>query len=830
VADAELRIYLAAAPGAGKTYAMLDEAQRRASRGTEVVIANVATHGRSGVAARLEGLPRIPPLAAPTGLDGAIDVAAILARRPKVVAVDELASNNPEGSQNAFRWQDVAELLSHGISVLTTINIEELESVAEVARDLGFEPTARVPDRFVQRATQVHFVDQTPEAIRRRLAHGNIYSASELDAATTRRMSEETLRVLRELALAWMLDHARAERGRTSEIGGPRVVRERVVVGLTGGPTGDAVVRRAAHLAGRLQAELIGLHVRSAAEVGSDANAQLERDRATLVALGGSYHEVASNDVASALVAFASAQDATQLVLGSTRRTRWVELIRGSLINEAVGLAGIDVHVVSTPSAPSLGDGRLRDAARPLSRVPSPFGVRRSRLAWVLSFVAPCAMTAVLWLSRSVVDLSSQLLLYLVAVCVVAVFGGVRPAVVAALTSSVLANWFFTPPVHTLAVDHVEDIIALVVFLTVGIVIGSAVSMMARRSAIAASARSDAGTLAAMAGAVAGSTEPMPEVLQHLADVFGARGAALRRPGGGREPVEQVGEPFDVGSVSFPIGNAHTLELLDPTRTLDASTLDAFTDQIAIAIEQGGLRRAAEYAEAMERSNRLRAGLLAAVSHDFRTPLASIKAAASSLRQRDIEWEPEVREELLATIETGTDRVIALVTNLLGMSRIQAGAVEPLLEPTSLDEVAHKAVAGLEERGRRVRILLEEQVPLVRADAALLERVIANVVDNACTWSPAESDIRVDAVEHVSTVDLRVVDRGPGIAVDERDSVVLPFHRAGEHPRSDGAGLGLAVAHGFVELMHGRLTFDDTPGGGTTVVISLPRAGVRRYG
>jgi two-component system sensor histidine kinase KdpD len=423
--------------------------------------------------------------------------------------------------------------------------------------------------------------------------------------------------------------------------------------------------------------------------------------------------------------------------------------------------------------------------------------------------------------------LSGALLIFLLAVVTVAAVGGVWPALAAGVAAFLLANWFFIAPLHQLTIHEGKDLIALVAFLLVAGLVSALVNAAARRSAEAARARAEAETLARLGAQLMTEEDPLPLLISTLRTTFGLRAmAVLQRRGDGWVVETTSGAPVpetpEAGDLSIPIDAEMELVVVGPGLAAeDLALLQAFTGQLALALERRQLRAEAAVAAGLAEASDLRAALLAAVSHDLRTPLSSIKAAATSLLQEDVEWTPQATHELLATIDEETDRLNTLVGNLLDMSRLQSGALELTMRDIGLEEVVPAAIKGLGERGHSVAMSVDETLPRVHADPALLERAVANVVDNAVAWSPPDQPVRVEAGAVAGRVDLRIVDRGPGIPVDQRERMFLPFQRLGDQSNGTGTGLGLAVARGFVEAMGGEITVEDTPSGGLTMVVSL---------
>ena len=454
---------------------------------------------------------------------------------------------------------------------------------------------------------------------------------------------------------------------------------------------------------------------------------------------------------------------------------------------------------------------------------------RRLASGLLLGLVGLPLLTVALTGLRSHVDLSSVLLLYLLVVVVVAVVGGFVPAASAAVGAFLLANWYFTPPFHRFQIAKQADVLALVVFVAVAGVVSALVDLAARRRVEATRARAEAEALARLGGTLLHGHDPLPELVEQLRVTFGLDSVALLRrdrQGWGIEVVAGHTAPIRPEYATDAVElDPQTMLALTGRRLAsnDRRVLRAFTDQLAVALESRRLSRAAADAALLAEANQLRTALLAAVSHDLRTPLASIKTAVTGLLQDDVALPPEATAELLATIDQQTDRLDRLVGNLLDMTRLQTGALSLHNRPIGMDEVVPAALASLADHGRGVQVDVPETLPRVHADPGLLERAVANVVANALTWSPPDRPVQVTAARHGDRVELQVVDHGPGIPPGDRGRLFQPFQRLGDASGS-GVGLGLAVAHGFLDAMHGQITPDDTPGGGLTMRITLPIA------
>lgn len=837
-----MRIYLGAAPGVGKTYAMLGEAHRRLERGTDVVVGFVETHGRAKTAALLDGLEILPRrrLEYRGHEFTEMDVDAVLARKPEVAIVDELAHTNVSGSRNAKRWQDIEELLDAGIDVLSTVNVQHLESLNDVVeRITGAHQHETVPDEIVRRAEQIELVDITPEALRRRLAHGNVYPAHRVDAALANYFRPGNLTALRELALLWVADQVDValQRYRTEkQITDTWEARERVVVAITGGPESETLIRRARRVAARAGAELMVLHVLRGDGLAGVGPQGIARLRTLADDVGATFHTVVGDDVPTALLDFARGANATQLVLGTSRRSRWARLVDEGIGSAVVRASGpIDVHMVTHDEA---GRGRrLRFGRSPLIRA-------RQLVGWALAAAAPALMTVIGVLLRDHVSMSTDVVGYFLVVVLIAVIGGLGPALLAAAISAGLLNFFFTEPYYSLQVAHSENVITLVVMAIVAVLVALVVDSSARRGELAARARTEAALLASYARTVLTHPRPLDRLLTQVRENFGMSSVALlERRDGDWHQVTCVGAPGcrmpDEADVDVPVTDDVHLALRG--RILPAAdrvVLEAAAGQALLTLRQQ--RTALRAAEATRRAEatQLRTALLSAVGHDLRTPLTSIKAAVGSLRAPDLRLSAEDRSELLATIEESTDRLTSLVNNLLDSSRIAAGAVQPVLRPVGYDEVVAHALSGVDGKVR-ISVDVDEHLPHVVADPGLLERVVANVVDNALRHgvlapprpvdvdgdgriAPDEPVIAIRASAYGDRVELRVVDHGRGLSKKAIDTVFTPFQRLGDRDATPGVGLGLSVAKGFVDAMGGAIRAEHTPGGGLTIVISLP--------
>jgi two-component system, OmpR family, sensor histidine kinase KdpD len=822
-----LRIYLGSAPGVGKTFAMLNEGRRRKQRGTDVVVGLVETHGRSNTAAQIGELEVIPTKTFDyrgTTLRE-MDVEAILRRKPEVVLVDEYAHTNAPGSRNEKRWQDVEELLEAGIGVISTLNVQHLESLNDVISQItGVTQRETVPDAIVRRADQIELVDMSPEALRRRLAHGNVYPADRIDAALSNYFRPGNLGALRELALLWVADRVEETLSSyltTHGITDKWETRERIVVGITGRPGGDTLIRRAARMAGRVGGDLVGLHVSSQDGLVTEDTEALAAQRDLVEQLGGRVRDVVAASPAEGLISFARAEKATQLVLGASRRSRWHELWHGSFAHRVIRGAGdIDVHVIA--------DHEVSHHRRP-ARAGAPSRSRRL-VAWSLIVIGLPALVAVTLPFRSSLALSTELLLHLSLVLTISAIGGRIAAAAAAVVASLLVNWFFVHPYNTFTIEQPENLVSLVVFVAVAVTVGSLVDVAARRAHEAQRSRVEATALARSAATLAADPEPLPGLIEQIRQTFQLDRVRLVS----KSTIDNVYDtgidpPASPPTATLPVSNAlaggRTLELYG--RELsgdDERVLRALADQLAVAIETSHLGKEAAEAEELAEIDALRTALLRAVSHDLRTPLASIKAMASGLlHSDDVRWEPDQVKDALVTIDEETDRLNRLVGNLLDASRLQTGALAINVQDVDITDAVGATLDSIGGDADRVEVTIPDGLPLARCDPALFEQSLYNVVTNALRYA-ATSPVRLTAAVLGEEIHVCTIDRGPGIPTALRSRVLAPFQQLGDDRSADGVGLGLSIAHGFVRAMNGTLSFDDTPEGGLTVIIALPIA------
>ncbi|WP_432994695.1 DUF4118 domain-containing protein [Dactylosporangium sp. CA-233914] len=826
MARGRLRIYLGAAPGVGKTYAMLAEGQRRRSRGTDVVIGFVEPHARRLTAAMTDGLEVVPRRACE--YRGAqfteMDLDAVLARQPQVALVDELAHTNVPGSRNAKRWQDVEELLDAGINVVTTLNIQHLESLNDVVQQItGVTQAETLPDAVARAAEQVELVDMTPEALRRRMVHGNVYPPDRIEAALTHYFRPGNLTALRELALLWLADRVeeglqryRAEHG----IGTGWETRERILVALSGGPEGETLVRRAARVAERIHgADLLAVHVMPCDGLADRSHLALAAQRALVESLGGRYYQIVGGDVAKAIIEFAQAENTTQIVLGASRRGWPMSALAGEGVGARVTrLSGpIDVHMVTHEQA--AGPPRLWPP-----RAGRGFGLRRhlAGAALAVLLLAGFTMAGLQWRFT----LSSALLCDLLALLAVALTGGMYVALAATLAAALSAGYYFAPPRSRPAVAHPADVAALVVFVVVAILVSWAIETAARQTRRAARASAEAGALSALASAALGDPA-LPAQLEQIRQLFGLDAVSLleRRPAGGPgqrwHVLASSGDqpPEDPAEADTSVPVQPTLTLAGRGRLLsdaDQRVLVACAAQIAAGEDRRQLAAYAADADQRSVADSTRTLMLLSTQRELRAPLAQLRDTLARLETGDGQ-----RRRLAAAGQSSLARITTILTDLQHLGRASTGALDIHLRPVELDDVLSAMLDDLGPGDRDIVVDTPDELPDVIADANLLTRAVTTLAANAVDRSPRSAPATVTATVLPDRLSINVIDHGPRVPDrPERGPADAARAATGLDP---ARSLPVCAARALTEAMGGAAQCHATPGGGLTVSLTLPR-------
>lgn len=868
-----LKLFLGAAPGVGKTFEMLMTAQAKRRDGLDIVVGVVETHGRAETEALVAGLEVIPrrPVPYKGRLLEEMDLDAILNRRPRVALVDELAHSNAPGSRHAKRYLDVEELLAAGIDVYTTLNIQHVESLNDVvAKITRVRVRETVPDSIIDRADDIEVIDITPDDLIQRLREGKVYVPRTAERAIRHYFSAGNLTALRELALrltAQRVDDQLLTHMQAHAIAGPWAAGERLLVCVNEHPGCAAVVRYARRQAERLRAHWTAIHVETTHAL---RLSEVERDRIAdalrlVEKLGGEAVTVPGRDVADTVVDYARSNNVAHIVIAKSSRPRWAELLHGSVASALIRRAGdISVHVIAGDSGDPIPPKTVRTEPR-----------RAAAFEWWPFLAATgyaAAALAVGKVLQQVLDVSNVALVFLTAVLTSAVTGGLLPSLYASLVCVLAFNYFFLPPLYTFSITEPENIVALFFFAVVALI---ASNLTARVRAQAVAARRRAKTtedLYRFSRKLAGVVT-MDDLLWATAYQIAAMlkvHVVLLLPVGNRVevragyPPEDILEDADLAAATWawennrPAGRgADTLPgakwLFLPMRTgrgavgvvgIDTGLpggrpgtlltpderrlLDALVDQAALAVERVNLAEDVDRARLAAETERLRSALLTSVSHDLRTPLASILGSATSLTSYGPMLDEEARRDLAATIQEEAERLNRFIANLLDMTRLESGAIRPRTSPVDLAELVGSALerAGKILAGHRVEVDLASDLPMLELDAVLFEQVLFNLLDNAAKYAPAGSRIDVTARRVNGQVRIVVQDEGDGIPRADVERIFDKFYRVHAQDRQRaGTGLGLAICRGFVEAMGGTVVAGNrTDRSGAVFTLTLPAA------
>ncbi len=830
-----LKVFFGAAPGVGKTYAMLEAARALRAGGADVVVGWLETHGRAETAALAEGLPALAPRAAE--LRGVtlreLDLDAALARRPGVLLLDELAHTNAPGGRHAKRWQDAEELLEAGIDVWTTLNVQHLESVNDlVQRITGVTVRETVPDHLLDEADAVEFVDLPPGELLRRLGEGKVYVPDQAARAVQQFFREGNLTALRELALRRTAEHVDAAvRGYRLDhaIEETWPVAERVLVCIRPNPESPRLVRGARRLATRLRAEWIAVWVESPGQPALSAEERRHLANAFALAeqLGAQTATITGPSVSEAVLRFARERNVSKLVLGKPAHPRWRDRLRGSLVDDLVRASGeLDVFVIAGET------GDAPEAAR--ARRSPPRGYLFAGAVVVGATLVSIPLAAVL-------DKLNLVMIYLLGVVLVATRYGRGPSTLAAVAGVAVFDFFFVPPHLTFAVSDTQYVVTFAVMLIVGLLVSTLAARVKDIAEMALQRERRTQALYALSRELNGLRDPRDVATagaRHAAQALGGAAAVLLpRPEGGLEPVGdseapfaaapnesavaqwalEHGHPAGAGTDTLPAAAALyeplagsrgplgvlAVEVPAASRPLapeQRELVSALGRQIAAPLERARLAREAEQARVAAESEKLRSSLLSSVSHDLRTPLAAITGAASALRD-DPEPAPALVHELASTVFDEAERLNRLVRNLLDMTRLESGTLEPRRDWHSLEEIVGSALARVERHAgaNRFEARVDAALPLVAVDAVLVEQALVNLLENAVRHGGREGTVRVDARRQGDVAVVEVSDEGPGFPPEEAERLFDKFHRRAGGP---GSGLGLAISRAIV-VAHG---------------------------
>ncbi|HEX4335526.1 MAG TPA: sensor histidine kinase KdpD [Polyangiaceae bacterium] len=861
---AKLRIYLGYAPGVGKTFSMLSAARELRESGKDVVIGLVETHARYDTAALVLGLEMLPR----RKIDykgrtlEEFDLDAALARKPRVLLLDELAHTNAPGARHAKRWQDVLDLLDAGIDIHTTVNIQHVESLNDVVAQITtVRVRETVPDSILARADEVELVDLPPDELLARLRDGKVYLTEQASRAVDNFFRRGNLLALRELALRRAADRVDLDilaHREANAISTTWPTQERILVCVGPSPASARLIRAAARMAVRLHAPFVAAYVEAVTgpSMSDEDRERLEAHLRLAESLGGDVARLSGATIARALVAHARRENFTRIVIGKPTHSRLRDLVRGSLLDEVVrGSGEIDVHVIS-------GEGVV---APPPRTADGKSGARIDVLAYAAAAGLVTAATSVSVLGRNVFALPDEAMLYLMTIMVVAARLGRGPSVLAAALSVASYDFFFIPPFYTFAVSDARHTLTFSMMFGVGLVISGFTLRIRRQEQEARSREEQTSALYGLSrelGNAVASDEVAEVIASRTAKTFecsaavivaGAEGALKVAAESGEVPwspqeqavarwVLEHARPAGLSTDTLPGARVTCLPMSSGPVVLGVLALtqrpakrgfaeyrsfnDAFVRQCAMALERARLAEEGRAAALRARTEEMRSSLLSAVSHDLRTPLAAITGAGTMLRDESVKPTPAQEAELLATIVEEAERLERLVTNLLDMTRIESGAVKVKREWVPLEELVVSALARLEPKldHRQITTELPDDLPLISVDPVLFEQVFLNLFENASKYTPPGSPLEIRARAQGSEIVVEVADRGPGLRVGEEAHIFEKFVR-GARASGGGVGLGLAICRGIVESHGGTLSAENREGGGALFRITLPILG-----
>ncbi len=858
-----LKIFLGAAPGVGKTYAMLEAAQVRKHEGVDVVIGVVETHGRPETEELLEGLEIVPrrKIEYRGKVFEEMDLDALLARSPQLALVDELAHTNLPGSRHPKRYLDVEELLAAGIDVYTTLNIQHLESLHDtVAQITGIRVRETIPDRILDLADEIELVDLPPEELLQRLREGKVYVPEQAQRAIQRFFRLGNLTALRQLALrrtAERVDEQMQTYMQAHAIPGPWPAGERILVCVSSSPHSARLVRAARRMADRRHAEWLAIYVETPrhhrlSDVDRDRLAQTLR---LAEQLGGEVVTIPGQNVAEDLIRYAQSHNVTEVIIGKSLRSRWSELWRGSVVYDLIRKSGnIDVYVIN-------------EADESPQRTPtSPVLQRPAIHAYFLSAGAVCLAGVAAKILESFVALPNLSMVFLMAVLFSAVTWGLGPSIFASILSLLVYNFFFVSPVYTFTVANPQDILALVIFLITAVLTSNLAARVRHQADAAKHREARTAALYALSRQIAvapGLDDVLRAIMTQVAQILGAKVVALLPEADqlvlkGGYPADirltaaeraaatwawQHNQPAGRGADTLPGGEWFYLPLRTAQSTVGVlglqfetpetvlapdqrRLLEALAGQAAVAIERTRLVREMEQARLLTETERLRDALLSTISHDLRTPLVSIIGAVSSLLTYGATYDESARRELLLTIQEEAERLNRFVSNLLDMMRLESGALEPKREWVEIGDVIGTALSRLTHtlNQHQLAVEVDPNLPMLRLDFVLAEHVLVNLLENAAKYSPPQTTIHVRARREGPSIVLEVADEGIGIPPSERERIFDKFYRVQRGDRQGaGTGLGLSICRGIIEAHGGHISASSPANGkGTIFTVTLP--------
>jgi two-component system sensor histidine kinase KdpD len=858
--QARLKIFLGYAAGVGKTYAMLEAARQRRHEGRDVVAGYVESHGRQETDALLEGLEVIPPtLIMYQGVSlPELDLDAVLARKPQIVLVDELAHTNAPGSRHDKRWQDVEELLGAGIDVYTTVNVQHFESLNDVVTQItGIVVRETVPDRLLDEAAEIRLVDIPPEELLQRLSEGKVYVPEKAAVALRKFFQPGNLIALRELSLrrtASRVDGQMRAYMEAKSITGPWPAGERLLVCVSGGPSSEKLIRTTRRLADELNSSWLTVYIETTGSAGhiQENRERIWKDLRLAESLGSQVASITATSVSQAIIEYAVRHNVTKIVVGKPTRPRWRDFLRQPLVDQVIRLSGaIDVYVVSI----ELTEQRTVKGGKP--RQPIALTVyMKSLIAVVLATLACEAL-------RPFLAPTNMVMIYLLAVVMAALRLGRKPAILTAFLSVVAFDFFIVPPRLTLAVADTEYLITFVALFSVGVIISTLVAKSRERADALREREVQTASLYYLSRDLAGAggiEVIMEAVVRNVGESLHCKvvillpeGERLELKAGSpgltldvkeqavadwafrnRQPSGRGTDTLGSSALLYlPLqGSATLLGVLGVKLDNEAEhrspqirrLLDAFASQTAMAMERVQLGKQAEQAQILQARETLERALLNSISHDFRTPLSSITGVLSSLKDEGEHLSADIRRELLETASEEASRLNRFVGNLLDMTRLEAGKLALKKELCDVQDLIGCALAALEPRisSRDIAVRMLPMLPLVPMDLVLMTQVLVNLLENTLKYSPSGTPVEIIARTDAPWLIIEIADKGHGVPDQDLKRIFDKFYRIPVPEGAGGTGLGLSICKGIVEAHGGSIRAENQSGGGLRVIIKLP--------
>jgi len=859
-ARGKLKIFLGYAAGVGKTYAMLEAAQSRKADGIDVVVAVIETHGRVETEALLPGLEVIPRKQIEyRGVKlTEMDLDAVLARRPQLALVDEHAHTNAPESRHPKRWQDIDELLNAGIDVYTTLNIQHLESFRDIiAQITGVIQRETIPDRVLDEASEIEVVDLPPEELLLRLREGKVYIPEQAVRALEHFFEAGNLIALREITLrraANRVDEQMREYLETYSTPELWPVTERLLVCISGGPNSERLIRTARRLAEELKTEWHALYVetRENDRLTQENRERIWRELRLAESLGAKEVTTLTTDSApAAVIDYARKHKITKVIVGRPTRPRWREWLRGSFVDQLLRRSKeIDVYVVS------------EENAKKEKTIPSQ-SVRVPWRSYLTSLLLVAGATGASEIALEFLSSTNMIMFYLLAVVVAALRLGFRPALLTALLGVLAFDFFLVPPYFSFAVTDTQYLITFAGLFTVGAVISTLVARARSQTETIKIREAQTATLYALSrdlSSAASLNDILNAVIRHVGETLNAQ-IAILLPEGESLNVQTSSSGFSLGEKQKSVAlwtfrngqmagkgtdtlssaellylplqtggrvvGVMAIKLSNSDEGLAPETrrlLEPFAIQAALAIERAHLAQKAEQAQLLQATERLERSLLNSISHDLRTPLSSIMGALSSLRYEGNSPEAESKRELMDLAWEEAGRMNRFISNLLDITRLEAGVLKIKREPYDVQDLLGSCLASLEPRlkERKVKINLPPNLPLISMDSVLMAQVLINLLDNAVKYSPPEGTIEFSARTRENWLEVEVADQGPGIPEEYLMQVFNKFFRLSRHEKFSGTGLGLAISKGIIEAHGGKIWAENRPGGGSKIIFTLP--------